>query len=85
MNVNVQQKLCTQDGYERVTCISIYDLPASRSAGPFVGRHSRSPALLPAGRGISPGETQNVGDPSLRLKNGCAQDDAGGYGYNPRP
>jgi len=35
----------------------------------------RSPALLPAGRGISHPEIHGQRDPSLRLKNGFAQED----------
>jgi hypothetical protein len=30
-------------------------------------------------------EADAVGDPSLRLKNGCARDDAGGYEVKPVP
>jgi hypothetical protein len=38
--------------------------------------HREEPAFLPAGRGISRGTQPGSGDPSLRLKNGYAQDDA---------
>jgi hypothetical protein len=38
--------------------------------------HPEEPAFLPAGRGISRGTQHGSGDPSLRRKNGSAQDDA---------
>jgi hypothetical protein len=42
----------------------------------FMRRHLEGSAFVTAGRGISRGRQRRIGDPSLRLKNGYARDDA---------